>query len=176
MKRATVASAIAKSTPKESSSSMPNPEMVVTPDVLKDLKEYHATLMVATTMIKAFHYCITGMGFFTIHPLLGEYWNELDETIDEVAELIVTLKGVPVLTMKEAIDLSCIDEHPFAGKITCKQAMIIVETVFDCLAKLSKNIALVFDEMGDAGTSGTIGDHYNYFTKSNWMVRAYLSE
>ena len=116
------------------------------------------------------------MGFFTIHPKLGEYWEELDDTIDEVAELIVTMKGVPVLTLDEAIKLSVISEHPFAGKITCKQAMTIVETVFNSLADMSKNIALVFDEMGDVGSSGTIGEHYNFYTKSNWMVRAYLND
>lgn len=175
MKRATVASALTKSTPKENSSSMPNPT-VVDPDVIAHLRKYHASLMVATTMIKSFHYCITGMGFFTIHPKLGEYWEELDDTIDEVAELIVTMKGVPVLTLDEAIKLSVISEHPFAGKITCKQAMTIVETVFNSLADMSKNIALVFDEMGDVGSSGTIGEHYNFYTKSNWMVRAYLND
>lgn len=174
MKRIIPAGALKASNTKEESSSMPNPEVVESPDMMMHLRKYQASLMVASTMIKSFHYCVYGMGYYTIHPKLGEFWDELDEIIDEVAELTVMLGGVPIITMKEALEMSPMAEYNFNGRISCKQAMTQVEVVFGSLYGMSRTIASTFDEAGDVGNAGIIGEHSNYYTKSNWMVKSYL--
>lgn len=144
---------------------------VVEEDVYEMIKKYHATLIVVSNMIKSLHYCVVGMGFYTIHPKLRDFFSQVDEYIDDVAELLITEGKVPVLHLSEALTMSSITEYNFSGQITCKQAMTQIHKVFNTLEDITDSLAY---SIPNVGISGMFGDHYMYFSKSNWMIKAYL--
>lgn len=144
---------------------------IIEGSVLDAIKRYHASLIVASNMIKSFHYCVVGMGFYTTHWNLRDFFLKIDEYIDDVAELLVTKGKTPVLHLSEALTLSNIQEFNFNGVISCKQAMTQTSKVFDALSEMADAIAYSIDNVG---VSGIFGDHNVYFDKQNWMIKAYL--
>ena len=59
---------------------------------IKNLNELLADLEVMTVKLQNYHWNVTGKGFFITHEKLEEYYEEMREEIDEIAELIV-MKG-----------------------------------------------------------------------------------
>ena len=137
---------------------------VIEEDVYEMIKKYHATLIVVSNMIKSLHYCVVGMGFYTIHPKLRDFFSQVDE-------YLVTEGKIPVLHLSEALTMSSITEYNFSGQITCKQAMTQIYKVFNTLEDITDSLAY---SIPNVGISGMFGDHYMYFSKSNWMIKAYL--
>lgn len=140
-------------------------------DIYEMIRKYHATLIVASNMLKSFHYTVVGMGFYTIHPKIQELYTQIDEYIDSVAELLISEEKNPVLHLSEALALSSIAEYKFSGQITCKQSMTQINKVFDVFENMTDTISSLIDNVG---ISGMFGEHYLYFSKANWMIRAYL--
>jgi starvation-inducible DNA-binding protein len=140
-------------------------------DILKMIKKYHATLIVFSNMLKAFHYCVLGSDFYSIHIKLQDYYETIDQYIDDVAELLITEGAIPVLNLADAIMLSWIGEYSFGGAITCKQAMVHVSKQFDLLAEAMDELSYIIQ---NEGIAGLFGDHYLYYSKQNWMAKAYL--
>ena len=55
---------------------------------IKELNEFLCDLEVMTVKTQNFHWNIQGKEFFVLHAKLEEYYDELREQIDEIAELI----------------------------------------------------------------------------------------
>ncbi len=51
-----------------------------------------------------------GPHFFTLHEKFEELYNEAGTTVDELAERLLAIKGFPVATMDEYLQLATIKE------------------------------------------------------------------
>ena len=71
-----------------------------------DLNLLLSNLNVFYRKLQNYHWNVTGEDFFTVHEKLEEYYNDINEQIDELAEHIIS-KGYKVFaTMKEYIETS----------------------------------------------------------------------
>ena len=52
-----------------------------------------ADLNVLYRKVQNYHWNVDGRNFFTIHAKLEEYYNEINEQIDEIAERILSIKA-----------------------------------------------------------------------------------
>ena len=77
---------------------------------IKNLNEFLSDLEVMTVKLQNYHWNVTGKGFFITHEKLEEYYEEMREEIDEIAELIVMKGYEPLGTMKEFLQNSEIQE------------------------------------------------------------------
>ena len=68
---------------------------------IKNLNEFLSDLEVMTVKLQNYHWNVTGKGFFITHEKLEEYYEEMREEIDEIAELIVMKGYEQLVTMKE---------------------------------------------------------------------------
>lgn len=57
-------------------------------EIIKNLNELLSDLNVFYRKLQNYHWNIKGKNFFTIHSKLEEYYNEVNEQIDEIAEHI----------------------------------------------------------------------------------------
>ena len=79
-------------------------------DLVKDLNCLLSDLNVFYRKLQNYHWNIIGKDFFVIHEKLEEYYDEINEQIDEVAGHILILGNEPVGTMKDYLANTCIEE------------------------------------------------------------------
>ena len=62
----------------------------------QSLNELLSDLNIFFRKLQNYHWNIEGMDFFIIHEKLEEYYNEVNISIDEIAEHILILGGEPL--------------------------------------------------------------------------------
>ena len=75
-----------------------------------DLNLLLSNLNVFYRKLQNYHWNITGANFFTTHEKLEEYYNKINDQIDEVAEHILTLNAQPLGTLKDYLEKTTIAE------------------------------------------------------------------
>ena len=94
--------------------------------------------------------------------------------MDEIAERILTLGGVPVHTFEDYMAHSKV---PVGRNITRDETAIrlIVDSLKELLI-LERQILSASDEAGDEGTNAMMSDLITEQEKTVWMMKAWLSE
>ena len=64
--------------------------------VVEALQQLLADYQVFYTNLRGFHWNIKGHGFFVLHSKFEDMYNDAAEKVDELAERILMLGGVPV--------------------------------------------------------------------------------
>ena len=75
-----------------------------------DLNLLLSNLNVFYRKLQNFHWNVTGKDFYTVHEKLEEYYNDINEQIDEVAEHIISKECNVMATMKEYLETAQIKE------------------------------------------------------------------
>lgn len=78
--------------------------------MIEKLNKLLADLTVLQNKVHTFHYNVVGIDFHPTHLFLDEQYNQIFGYCDGVAEQIKINDGYPIGTLKEAIDLSTIEE------------------------------------------------------------------
>ncbi|MBB6018981.1 starvation-inducible DNA-binding protein [Paenibacillus sp. JGP012] len=131
-----------------------------------------ANLNVLYVKIHNYHWYVKGPNFFTLHVKFEEFYNEITVQMDEIAERLLTLKGSPVATMKEYLEMASIQEA--SGK---EDANAMVQNLIEDFATLSSEYQEGID-LADAAEDQPTADMLTGFKadleKHMWMLRAYL--
>lgn len=120
------------------------------------------------------HWNIEGPDFHTMHKFFEEQYEQLDETMDEVAERIRMIGHYAPATMKSYLELTHLTEQT-RGKND--SAGFIKELLGDhesIIIRLRENINLFASELNDLGTSDFITGLMETHEKMAWMLRAHL--
>ena len=73
----------------------------------QSLNELLSDLNIFFRKLQNYHWNVEGMDFFIIHEKLEEYYNEVNVSIDEIAEHILILGGQPLGTMEDYLNIFC---------------------------------------------------------------------
>ncbi len=120
------------------------------------------------------HWNIEGSDFHTMHKFFEEQYEQLDETMDEVAERIRMLGHYAPATMKSYLELTHLTEQ---SREKNDSAGFIRELLGDhesIILRLRENINLFASELNDLGTSDFITGLMETHEKMAWMLRAHL--
>lgn len=88
-------------------------------NVVASLQQLLADFQIYYTNLRGFHWNIKGHGFFILHSKFEEMYNDAAEKVDEIAERILMLGGIPfnnfseylkIAEIKEVSNISCGDE------------------------------------------------------------------
>lgn len=120
--------------------------------------------------LQNYHWNVKGHDFFTIHAKLEEYYNEVNEQIDEIAEHILILNGQPLGTMKDYINTSDIEEAK-NEKITSQEIFTEVIKDLEKLLEDVKQIKKCADENEDYPTSSLMDEYIENYGKKLWMLK-----
>lgn len=135
----------------------------------KKLNTLLADLVVEYHKLQNFHWYIKGKDFFTIHAKLEEYYNYINEAIDEIAENILMIGFQPVASLKEFMELSKIEEAK-DQQLSSKEIYNTVLKDFNYLLEAIKEIKQLADKEDNYLISSLIDDYIGNFTKSIWML------
>ena len=142
-------------------------------NVIKKLNVYLADLNVMYRKVQNYHWNVDGRNFFTIHAKLEEYYDEINENIDSIAERILSIKGRPYGTMKKYLEITNIKEATDTD-IADLDLVKILKADFETLLGEVKDIKGVADEANDYGTSAMMDELIMGYETKLWMLGAFL--
>ncbi|KXK23891.1 MAG: Ferritin, Dps family protein [Chloroflexi bacterium OLB15] len=132
-----------------------------------------ANTFVLYTKTRKYHWNVTGINFMQLHQLFESQYEQLDESMDEIAERIRQLGGIAPGTLAEMQEYATLSEQP--GINPDEKGMIANllhdhETVIQSLREAADAV----EEFDDMGTNdffiGLVQEH----EKAAWFLRAHL--
>lgn len=145
-----------------------------TKELIVDLNSLLANFQLYYQNLRGVHWNIRGKRFFDLHPKFEELYNDAQLKIDEVAERVLTLGGVPLHTFDDYIKAAKV---PVGKNIheDEKAVRLIVDSLTELL-KIERVILDESDEAGDEGTNAMMSDFITEQEKTVWMMKAWLDE
>ena len=139
-------------------------------NIVKDLNTFLSNLNVFYRKLQNYHWNIIGKDFFVIHGKLEEYYDEINEQIDEIAEHILMLNGEPLGTMKDYLENTSIQEAK-NEKVKDDEVFGTIIKDYGLLLQNVTNIKKEADENSDYLTSSLMDDYISDYTKILWMLK-----
>ena len=140
-----------------------------------ELNEFLADLNVFYRKLQNYHWNIIGKDFFVLHAKLEEYYDEINEQIDEIAEHILMLGKQPLGTMKDYLEKATISE----AKNEKVHDDVVFENIIKDYEKLLQKVAKIkkeADEQNLYATSSLMDDYIKDYTKILWMLKQMMEK
>lgn len=136
---------------------------------IDNLNEFLSDLEVMSVKLQNYHWNVSGKGFFITHEKLEEYYDEIREQIDEIAEHILALGYQPLGTMEGFVKNSEIEE---AKNEKIKSLPIIKNVIQDLniLQQKAIKIKQEAEKQSDHATSALIDNYLGNYAKKLWML------
>ena len=142
--------------------------------VVNLLNELLANYQIYYQNLRGFHWNVRGNRFFVLHAKFEELYNDAIEKVDEIAERILTLGGVPLHSYAAYTKVATLKaKENVADGDACLRA--VVEDV-QVLLKQEREILSVAAEIGDDGTQDVFSSYVSSQEKLLWMLDAYLNQ
>lgn len=136
--------------------------------VAVELNNLLASYQVFYMNVRGYHWNIKGVGFFQLHLKFEEYYNDLVEKVDEIAERVLTLGATPTHAFSDYLTVSRIAEHKNATRAQdCLQGCL---SGFQTLIEQQREIFSLAGEADDEGTTALMSDYIREQEKIIWML------
>jgi len=142
--------------------------------IVEKLNSLLSTYQVAYFNTRASHWMIRGENFFELHKVFEVAYNDATEKIDEIAERILTLGGVPLMTATDMIKNSQINEvKPDGGQEVCIKGMLNDLTR---LTEMENEIIKMAGDADDYVTADILTKYLGEQQKTSWMLYQFLNK
>lgn len=139
-------------------------------ELSKELNSFLADLAVFYRKLQNYHWNIIGKDFFVLHAKLEEYYNQINEQIDEIAEHILILGKQPLGTMNDYLEITSIQEAK-NEKIEDKQMLTKIISDFETLLQKTIQIKELAEEKKSYNTSSLMDNYITDYSKKLWMLK-----
>lgn len=122
---------------------------------------------------RGFHWNIRGEKFFELHLKFEELYNNLQIKIDEIAERILTLGGVPLHSFAkyhEQSNIKAVEDVSEGRKCVAE-----VLEGFKIVIGLQRQLLELSANYNDEGTNALMSDYIREQEKLVWMYSSYLN-
>ena len=139
-------------------------------NLLTDLNAFLSDLNVFYRKLQNYHWNIKGKYFFVVHAKLEEYYEEVNEQIDEMAEHILALGGQPLGTLQDYLNTTKITE---AKNEKIEYVRVFEELIQDYSKLLQDAIQIKkdADAIEEHKTSTFMDDVIGSYSKNIWMLK-----
>jgi starvation-inducible DNA-binding protein len=144
--------------------------------VIEILQEVLTELIDASMTIRQCHWSVRGPQFIMLHELFGEIYESLSEPIDDVAERIAQLGGLPRGTTGFIAKQRTQGEVD-AGLLDAGKGREHIEAVASTLSVLAKRVRTGIDEttdLKDAVSADLLTGLGGELDKKLWLVESHL--
>lgn len=155
------------------------PNIGITEKELKNSSTILATIlsneMTLYVKTRKAHWNVTGESFMELHKLFQNHYQQLEESIDEIAERIGKLGHKTIGTMSEFSKLATIKEHP--GKYESSKDMLkeLLKDHETIIVELRNNIDDCARKNNDVGTADYLTGLMEQHETIAWILRRYLN-
>lgn len=149
-------------------------EKVVRP-IVDQLNDLLANYHIHYQKLRGCHWNVKGPHFFTLHIKFEELYTNAQQTIDELAERILTLGKSPYSTFSDYIKISRIKEANTIGMKDSDMVLAVLDD-FSNLIELEREIMSTTADAGDDGTNDLINKFMQFQEKNTWMLRSFAGK
>ncbi len=142
-------------------------------NVINGLQQLLSDFQIYYTNLRSFHWNIKGHSFFMLHSKFEEMYNDAAETVDELAERILMLGGIPNHRYSDYLKISRIKESKYIDN--ADKALTNIEETFRHFISEERKLLSVASEASDEVTVSMMSDLLKKQEKMIWMIRAYTS-
>ena len=139
-------------------------------NLLNEMNTFLSDLAVFYRKLQNYHWNIKGNDFFVIHAKLEEYYEAVNEQIDEIGESILILGGQPIGTLKEYLEKTCIKEAE-NKKVDITEVLNSVLKDFETLLSKVVKIKEEADKQSQYFVSSTMDNYIEDYGKKIWMLK-----
>lgn len=136
----------------------------------QQLNQFLADVNVFYRKLQNYHWNVQGKDFFRAHEKLEELYNEINTSIDEIAEHILILEGQPLGTLKDYLAISTISEAE-NKKVKSDEVYNNLIKDYGILLKEATEIKANADTQNDYATSSLIDNYILSYGKHLWMLK-----
>ena len=142
-------------------------------NVVDSLHQLLADFQVHYTNLRGLHWNIKGRGFFTLHEKFESMYNDTAEKVDEIAERILTLGGVPENRFSQYLTQSSVAE---VSNMSCgRKAIQLVLDTYKTFIEKERAIIDLANDANDAVTADMLTGYLKEQEKTVWMLVAVSS-
>lgn len=143
-------------------------------ELSEDLNDLLCDLNVFYRKLQNYHWNVKGKEFFTVHAKLEEYYDCVNEEIDEVAEHILTLGKQPLGTLKDYLENASIEE---ASNVKVDEDEIFNNVLADMKTIVEKLMLIKqeAEEYKEYVTSSLMDEYISKYSKKMWMLNQMMS-
>ena len=124
--------------------------------------------------LRHYHWNVTGRHFFALHEKFEELYTRWAEAIDEIAERILTVEGVPVHTLASMVEKATLKEDE---TVPAAEAMVTaVEADLQTLHAAMGALIESAENGEDRGTANLVDGLRDDVEKDLWMLRSWKAE
>lgn len=122
--------------------------------------------------VRGYHWNVRGEHFFSLHAKFEELYTQLQLQIDEIAERILTLGGVPLHAYSEFTSQTKLaeDKNVHDGRKCVEGVVKGLQT----LIEEQRAIAEIAEQAGDQGSVDLVSGYVQEQEKLVWMYSAFL--
>ena len=145
-----------------------------TADLVSELIGLLANFQIYYQNLRGLHWNIKGKNFFELHVKFEEFYTDSQVKIDDIAERILTLQGMPLHTFNDYINNASV---PVGKDISndVEGVELVVNSLSELL-KIERIILGVSDEANDEGTNSMMSDFIAEQEKTIWMLNSWLGK
>lgn len=138
------------------------------------LNEVLSAYQVHYQNLRGFHWNVKGHVFFELHEKFEELYEEAKNTIDEIAERILTLGYTPLHTMSDYLETTKVAE----AKNVTSDRDTVRHTIQDLqgLLEREREAWRRANEISDVGTTHLLEDYIGNQEKTIWMLNSWLNK
>ena len=137
-----------------------------------DLKVLLGSTHVLYTKIHGFHWNIEGDNFPQYHQFLNQFYDEVYESIDTIAEYIRTLDSFAPSSLARFMELTVIKEQSLVPRAELMMNELLDDS--QTMIELVKNIFDVATEDREQAIANYMADLQELYSKKAWMLRSIL--
>ena len=132
------------------------------------LNKQVANLSVLFTKLHHFHWYVTGPNFYPLHAKFEEFYDEVNELYDAVAERLLMIGGNPVSNLKGYLALTSLKEASGLEKPADMVSHILDD--FKMLVTEFKEVLVLSQAENDEATADMLIGAISSFEKHIWML------
>ena len=132
------------------------------------LNKQVANLSVLFTKLHHFHWYVTGPNFYPLHAKFEEFYDEVNELYDAVAERLLMIGGSPVSNLKGYLAITSLKEA--TGTEKASEMIGHVLNDFKLLVVEFKEALVLSQQQNDEATADLLIGAISSFEKHIWML------
>ncbi len=144
-----------------------------TNETVKQANQVLVNLQVVYQNFRTLHWLVKGADFFVMHKYFEDAYNEVADQVDEVAERILMLGGIPIHQLRDYVEQSTIASVVEVPK--GKESLKIAADNYEQLLTAYREIVKIAAENEDEGTVAMFSDFIGSTEKQLWMINSTLN-
>lgn len=140
--------------------------------IIQDLSQLLADTYILYLKTQNFHWNIIDPRFFSLHKMFETQYEELEETVDELAERIRALGHKAPASMKQFLELTSLEEAD--NDLDANKMLHQLIHDHTAISSTLKPKIPETQKLGDEGTADIYIERVRYHDKTAWMLRSHF--